>query len=332
MRRGARVGNEALGIAKIVGNLHDIKRVLQCECRFLATLQFESHERRAARHLPRDDVCLRMVGATRIDHFGNLAAVGEEIGDLRGIGRLLLDTQRQGFDALQQRPGIERRHGWAGVAEVVLQLFLNPLLVGKDHAAKAAALTVYMLRRRINDDMGAEFEWLLEKRCGENIVDNHFRADLVGELRHAGNIHHFERRVGRAFEEKQLGVRLDRLFPIVEIASVDQRALDTVFGCKRFYHPTAGAKKRAGSNDMVACTQLAHDGGGNGGHAGGKRTGVFRTFQQAHALFEHVIGRACIAGIDEAIRFALEARFGGFGVFVNETLGQIDRFRRFTIG
>ncbi|MNT12820.1 hypothetical protein D3C72_1477650 [compost metagenome] len=82
---------------------------------------------------------------------------------------------------------------------------------------------------------------------------------------------------------------------------------------------------------MVAGAQLAHDGGGDGGHARRKCAGVFSAFQQAHALFEHVVGRARITGVDEPVRFTLEARFGCFGVFVYETLGQIDRFRRFTV-
>jgi hypothetical protein len=42
------------------------------------------------------------------------------------------------------------------VAEIVVQVFVDPLLVRQDDAAEAAALAVYMLGRRIDDDMGAE--------------------------------------------------------------------------------------------------------------------------------------------------------------------------------
>src|SRR5439155_25756983 len=44
------------------------------------------------------------------------------------------------------------------------------------------------------------------------------------------------------------------------------------------------------------------------------------------ALFEHVIGRAAVTGIDETVGLALEARLGGFRCVVDEALGQIDRF------
>ena len=331
VRRGAGMGDEALGVAQIVGNLHDLKRVLQLEGRFLAALQFESHQRRTTGHLPCNDVGLRVIGAPGIDDLGDLAAIGKEVRDLRGIGRLLLHAQRQRLDALQKRPGIERRHGRAGVAEIILQLFLNPFLVGKDHAAEAATLAVNMFGGRINDDMGAEFERFLEKRCGEDIVNDHFRTDLVGKLRYAGDIHHFECRIGWAFEEKQLGVWLDCLFPVAKITSVDQRAFDAIFRRERFNHPAAGAEEGTGGNDMVAGAQLTHDGGGDGGHARSKCAGVFSAFQQAHALFEHVIGRTGVAGVNKAVGFTLEARFGCFRVFVDETLGQINRFRRFTV-
>ena len=48
-------------------------------------------------------------------------------------------------------------------------------------------------------------------------------------------------------------------------------------------------------------------------HAGRRGARVFRAFQRAHALFEHVDGRVGVARIDEARLLALEARFGGFG-------------------
>jgi hypothetical protein len=43
----------------------------------------------------------------------------------------------------------------------------------------------------------------------------------LASLRHGGDVDHFERRIGRAFQEEHLGVRLDRLFPVGEVGAVD---------------------------------------------------------------------------------------------------------------
>ena len=115
------------------------------------------------------------------------------------------------------------------------------------------------------------------------------------------------------------------------IAAVDQRAFDAVFRRQRLDHPAAGAEQGAGCDDMVAGLELAEDRGGDGRHAGCRGARIFGAFQHAHALFEHVVGRAAVAGIDEAVRLALEARFGRFRAVIDEALRQEDRFGGFTI-
>jgi hypothetical protein len=66
-------------------------------------------------HLPLDDLCLRVVGAAGIDQPRDLGMAGKRFGDLAGGPGLPLDADRQGLEGLQQHPGIERRHGRAGL-------------------------------------------------------------------------------------------------------------------------------------------------------------------------------------------------------------------------
>ena len=56
-------------------------------------------------------------------------------------------------------------------------------LRAEDDAAEAAALAVDVLGRGVDDDVGAEIEAALEDRRGEDVVDDHLRADGVGESR-----------------------------------------------------------------------------------------------------------------------------------------------------
>ncbi|MCY1233594.1 hypothetical protein D9M72_461430 [compost metagenome] len=212
-----------------------------------------------------------------------------------------------------------------------MQVLVDPFLVSKHDAAEAAALAIDMLGGGIDDDMGAEFQRLLEEWRRKDVVDDDLGADLVGELGHTGNVDDFERRVGRAFQEEDLGVLLDRLFPVGEIAAVDQRAFDAVFRRQRLDHPAAGTEQRTGGNDMIAGLQLAEDCRGNGSHARSRGARVFGAFQHAHALFEHVVGRAAVAGIDEAFGLALETRFCRLGCLVDEALGEEDRLGRLAV-
>jgi hypothetical protein len=188
-----------------------------------------------------------------------------------------------------------------------------------------------MLGGGVDDHMRAQLQRLLEQRRREHVVDHDAGADLVGELGNAGNVDHFERRVGRAFQEEHLGIRLDRLFPVLQMATIDQRAFDAVARRQRLDHPAAGAEQGARGDDMIAGLQLAKKCRGDRRHAGCGGAGLLGTFERAHALFEHVVGGAAIAGIDIAVVLALEARLGSFRTVVGKALRQVDRFRHLAI-
>ncbi|VTZ58996.1 hypothetical protein EMEDMD4_10172 [Sinorhizobium medicae] len=212
------------------------------------------------------------------------------------------------------------------MTEVIMQILVDPLLVGENHAAEAATLAIDMFRRGIDDDMGAELQRLLEERRCEDVVDHHLGADLIGEPGDTGNVDHFQRRVRRAFQEEDLCVRTHCVFPVLEIAAVHQRALDPVFRRQRLHNPAARAEECAGGDDMVSSLHLAKDCRRNRGHAGGGCTRVFRSFEHAHALFEHVVGRAAVTRIDVTVSLALETGLRRFGGVVDEALRQEDRF------
>src|SRR5437762_301691 len=63
MSRGRRVGDEALGIAEIVGNPRQLQRVEAAERAGLAAFHLKADQRRARAHLLLHQRRLRMVGA-----------------------------------------------------------------------------------------------------------------------------------------------------------------------------------------------------------------------------------------------------------------------------
>ncbi len=215
------------------------------------------------------------------------------------------------------------------MAEIVVQVLVDPLLVRQDDAAEAAPLAVDMLGRRIDDDMGAELQRLLLQGRGEDVVDDQPRSDRIGKRSDSGDVDHFQRRIGRAFKEEQLGVGPDRLFPVGDVGAVDQRRLDAVFRRQRLDHPAAGAEQRARRHDMVAGLGAAQKCRGHRRHARCRGARILGAFQRAHALFEHVDGGIGVARIDEARLLALEAGFRRLRRLVDIALGEVHRLGGF---
>ena len=89
-----------------------------------------------------------------------------------------------------------------------------------------AALSVDMLGRRIDDDIGAELERALQHRRREDIVDDERAPRLMGDVGDGADVDDFELRIGRALEEEGLGVRPHGGLPLGEVRAVDQRRGD----------------------------------------------------------------------------------------------------------
>ena len=78
---------------------------------------------------------------------------------------------------------------------------------------------------------------------------------------------------------------------------------------------------------MISRLELAQQRSRNRRHAGGGCARIFRTFHQAHAFFQHVIGRVGVSGVDETRVFTLEPRFSRLGAVIDKALRQKDCFR-----
>ena len=204
----------------------------------------------------------------------------------------------------------------------------DEFLARQDHAAEHAPLTVDVLGRRIDDAVGAELHRMLQERRREHVVDHERRAARMHDLGDGGDIDDLERRVGRQFEERGLGVRAHRRAPRVEVGAVDQGRGDAEARQQLLDHVEARAEQGPRGDDVVARLELAHERGRDRRHAARRRPRRLGALEQRHPLLEHRYGRIGEARIDEARIVALEARLGQLHRVVEIALGEEERFRR----
>ncbi len=321
------MGDQALGVAQIVADAHELERVLETERRRFAALDLEGHQRRARAHLPERDRGLGMIGAARIDEARDLGMLGERHRDGRRRVGLPLHPDRERLQSLEQHPGVERRDRGPGLAQQHMDVLLDEVLGGQDDAAETAALAVDMLGRRIDHAVGAELERPLPERGRKHVVDDQRGARRMRDLGDLRDVDHFQRGIGRAFEEEGLGVRPHRIAPLLEVGAFHQRRGDAVARQVVLDHVAAGAEQGLGGHDMVAGAQLPHQGGGDGRHAGCGRARGLRAFERAHARLEHRHRRVREARILVAGLLALEPLFGAGGGLVDVALGEEQRLR-----
>ena len=162
-------------------------------------------------------------GAAGIDHAFDLGALRQPIGELGRARGVPLDAQAQGFEPLQQHPGVERAHRRAGHPQEILEIFLDELSARANHAAKAAPLAVDVLRRGIDHHVRAQPQRLLQHGRGEYVVHHEERARLLGDSGGACQIDKVQQRVSRAFAEQDARVLAHRAAPLAGIAPVYER-------------------------------------------------------------------------------------------------------------
>ena len=109
----------------------------------------------------------------------------QELGDPRRVGAVPVHADAEGLDAAQHQPGVERAGDRAHRVLVVGQP-LAELGVGDDQrAADDVGVPAEVLRRRVDDDVGAERQRLLQVGRGEGVVDDEQRARARARTRPA---------------------------------------------------------------------------------------------------------------------------------------------------
>ena len=269
-----------------------------------------------------------MVAAAGIEHAGDGGMAGQRVGHARGIGAVAVDAQAQRLQALDQHPGVERAERGAGVADDGLQLLEDELLGAQDRAAQGAALAVDVLGGGVHDDVGAPFERPLQHRRGEGVVEHDLGAGLVRQVAHRLDVDDVEHRVGRRFEQHGLRRLGQRLLPGLQVAAVDELALDAVLGQEIGHDVVARAEELARRDDAIAGLQQRQQREEHRRHAGRGGAAGLGAFERRQPVLEHGDGGIAEARILVVAALALEGGLGLLRARVGVARGQEQRLRR----
>ena len=133
-----------------------------------------------------------MVGEAGVEDALDGRVLRQEGRDRARVLAVALHPDRQRLQAAEHEPAVEGPgHG----PERLLQE-LQPLGDGRvvhgDEAADHVRVAAEVLRRRVDDDVGAELERALEVRRGERVVDDYEGAGRVGGLGRLADVDHVQ--------------------------------------------------------------------------------------------------------------------------------------------
>ena len=189
MRLGDRVRQQAFDAAEALGEGNELEAAEHFDGEFWR-LDLEGDHAAKARGLALVERVARMVGQSDVVDIDDSRLTLEPVGNLHGIFFLALDAKAERLDAAQQQPRVDRRQVRPFRLDVELEIFaVAGISVGnRDDARDDVVVAADVLRRTVDDDVGAERQRLLEMRREEGVVNGEQGAVLVGERSEGADI------------------------------------------------------------------------------------------------------------------------------------------------
>ena len=136
----------------------------------------------------------------RPEHTLDRVVAVEELRDAPRVLAMRAHPYRKRLQPAQHEPRVERAgHGAERLLQEVEALG-ERVVVRRDEAADDVAVAAEVLRRRVDDDVGAEVERLLQVRRRERVVDDEQRADGVRRVGGLADVDDVQQRVRRRLD------------------------------------------------------------------------------------------------------------------------------------
>ena len=124
----------------------------------------------------------------------------EELGDRARVLAVLAHADGERLDPAQHEPRVERAGHRAERLLQEVEALGERVVVRRDEAADGVAVAAEVLRRRVDDGVGAEVERLLQVRRRERVVDDEQRADRVRRVCGLADVDDVQQRVRRRLD------------------------------------------------------------------------------------------------------------------------------------
>src|SRR3990172_2731183 len=111
-----------------------------------------------------------MCAEARIIDLGYLRLLTQPVSKLCGPVAMRLHADRQGLQALEKYPGMERAQTGPGGTQKPINLLADKFLVANDCATNTTALPVDIFCRRQYDDIGTQAERLLQRGSTHGVI------------------------------------------------------------------------------------------------------------------------------------------------------------------
>ncbi|MNZ66269.1 hypothetical protein D3C78_844880 [compost metagenome] len=353
------MAGQRLGVADVHQAHHQLQRIDEARAGRLAALDAERQDRRwFAAGIALGQFMLGVVGQPCIFHPRHLLVGLQVAGDLQRVLGVALHAQGQGFQALQDQEGVERRQRCAcvaqrhhaaatdegggaegfGVGDAVIGrvggveqgeafLVVGPWeLAGvDDDAADAGAVAADVLGQRVHHDVGAVLERPAEDRRGHGVVDDQRHAVAVRGVGQGLQVDDVAGRVADGFAEHRLGALVDQRFQCGDVVMGCEARLDAEARQGVRQQVVSPAIQLGHRDDVVAGLGDGLDRIGDRRHARGHRQRPDATFQRSDAFLQHGVGRVHDPRIDVAGHLQVEQVGAVLGVVERVGGGLVDR-------
>jgi hypothetical protein len=205
----------------------------QLQGRVLAAFDADGDHAAEITHLAFGDLVARMLREAGIVDALDLRLFGQPARQFPRVGAMPLHANGQGLDAAQHQPRVEGARDGAGGVLIELDR-LHQLFPANHRAAHHIRMTAQVLRRTMDNEVGAELDRLLQIRRREGVIDGKDGGGFMGQCGDSGDVHDLQERVGRRLDPHHLGRRRDDLAKavrawIVGIASDQAPRLEDAF-------------------------------------------------------------------------------------------------------
>ena len=202
MRHPRRVLDQALDAAERLGELEELRPPDELDGLLLGLGEERDHPAEVA-HLPLRDLVAGVRREAGVEHPLDPGLLVEPAPRSRARSRSALHPHGERLDPAQHEPGVERARARRRATSAGSRGARRSSVVRAAEAADDVGVAAEVLGRRVEDDVGAELERLLEVRRGEGVVDDEERADRVRRVGGGADVDDVQQRVRRASRSRR---------------------------------------------------------------------------------------------------------------------------------